>query len=150
MELKQIEPTQALTIASLADGNYRAALQLLSEKDDTIEKLFLDWMQLLIRKNKKDWASFNEQIVKLNRDNTKFFIKYGLHLLRQSVVNNSTNMNALPEREKAFCNYIAGKLSMDAMQEVMQLLNDMYFHVERNANPKILLMHNSFKISNLF
>ena len=152
IELKQVEEMQALTIATLAEGNYRSALQLLTEKDDSIEKLFLDWMQLLIRKNKKDWAMFNEQIAKLNRDNTKYFIKYGLHLLRQSIINKEKNSDlvGLPEREKAFCNYIADKLSNDVANELMQIFNEMHFHVERNANAKILLMHNSFKISNLF
>ncbi|MFM2225538.1 MAG: hypothetical protein RJA07_1740 [Bacteroidota bacterium] len=152
IELKQIDEQKAITIATLADGNFRLALQLLEEKDDETEKLFLDWMQIIIKKDKRNWSSFNEQIVKLKRDNQKYFVKYGLHLVRESFLNKENNYTsaAWNDREKAFCPYVAQRLSIDGFNQLADILNQLYFHIERNANTKILFMHNCFLISNLF
>jgi DNA polymerase-3 subunit delta' len=152
VEQKQIESSKALTIAALAEGNYRAAIQLLVEKDDSTEKLFLDWMQVLIKKNRKDWASIIEQIAKLNRDNVKYFLKYALFLLRKSLmhIHAADRLDGLPEREVAFCKYLSSRLSIEQSNELMELVNKMHFYVERNAHTKSLFMYHSFAISNLF
>ena len=123
----------------------------MKEKDDSLEKTFLDWMQIIIRKQKKEWVSWADQLAKLGRENQKQMIKYGLILLRQAMLfQNNNGFEIYNEREKAYCSYLSQKLTIDKLQQFSQLMDDMYFHVERNANPKILFLHNSFEISELF
>jgi DNA polymerase-3 subunit delta' len=151
VEQKQIALEMAQSISVLADGNFNAALKLLKEKDDSLEKIFLDWMQIIIKKQKKDWVGWADQLAKLGRENQKQMIKYGLILLRQAMLfQNTNNFEIYNEREKAYCSYLAQKLSVDKLQQLSQLLDEMYFHIERNANPKILFTHNSFEIAELF
>ena len=151
VEQKQTTLEIAQSISVLADGNFNSALKLLKEKDDSLEKTFLDWMQIIIRKQKKEWVSWADQLAKLGRENQKQMIKYGLILLRQAMLfQNNNGFEIYNEREKAYCSYLSQKLTIDKLQQFSQLMDDMYFHVERNANPKILFLHNSFEISELF
>ena len=151
VEQKQIELESAQSISVLADGNFNAAIKLLKEKNDSMEKLFLDWMQIIIKKQKKDWSSWADQLAKLGRENQKQMIKYGLILLRQAMLfQNTNNFEIYNEREKAYCSYLAQKLSVEKLQQFSQLLDETYFHIERNANSKILFTHNSFEIAELF
>ncbi len=124
----------------------------MKEKDDALEKIFLDWMQIVIRKQKKDWASWADQLAKLGRENQKQMIKYGLVLLRQTLLHQQTNQSVelWNEREKAYCHYVAGKLSVEKLQQKMELMNDLHFHIERNANAKLLFLHNTFQMADLF
>jgi DNA polymerase-3 subunit delta' len=148
----QAEPEKAQSISILADGSFNVALKLLKEKDDALEKIFLDWMQIVIRKQKKDWTNWADQLSKLGRENQKQMIKYGLVLLRQTLLYQQTqqSIELWNEREKAYCNYIAGKLSIEKLQKKMELMNDLHFHIERNANAKLLFLHNIFQMAELF
>ncbi len=151
VEQKQTLLETAQSISVLADGNFNSALKLLKEKDDSLEKTFLDWMQIIIRKQKKEWVTYADQLAKLGRENQKQMIKYGLILLRQATLFQNTNdFEIHNEREKAYCSYLSQKLTVDKLQQFSQLMDEMYFQVERNANPKILFLHNSFEIAELF
>jgi DNA polymerase III subunit delta' len=149
---KNVEPSKARQISILAEGNFNLAQKLITEKDDTLEKIFLDWMQVLVRKQQKDWITWVEQLAKLGREQQKQFLKYGLILLRYSLyaLSKNQNLDLLNDREKAFCSYISQKLSVEKLQSLEKIFDKIIFHIERNANPKILFTHNSFEIAELF
>ena len=152
IEQMNISPENAKSISILADGNFNFSLKLLKEKDDNIEKIFLDWMQIIIRKQKKDWVKWAEDLSKLGRENQKQFCKYGLVLLRQILLSQQNNqpMDGWNEREKAYCGYLSQKLAFEQLSKMEKIFDDLFFHIERNANGKLLFLHNAFLLADLF
>ena len=47
-----------------------------------------------------------------------------------------------------FASRFAKVLNEKTTQQLSDIINDMYYHIERNANPKILFLSNSFKLAN--
>ena len=92
-----------------------------------------------------DWA---EEIASTSKERQKIFVNYALHMFRQSMLRNYTDhqLTKVSTEEdqflKNFARFITGKNVFD----FMETFNDAHYHIERNANTKILFTNLCFKV----
>ena len=145
-----VNPTKADVIATRSDGDILESYELLGgigDKDENREQ-FVRLMRVCYKKNVLDMMTWAEEMAATSREYQKVFLKYALHMFRQSMLRNYTDealTNASEEEMnflEKFSRFITGNNIMDFMQE----FNDAHYHIERNANPKMLFAHLSFQV----
>jgi DNA polymerase-3 subunit delta' len=92
-----------------------------------------------------DWA---EKMGQVNRERQKIFIEYALHMFRQSMLRNYTQdqLTRVSGEEDEFLNKFARFITGKNIMDFMQSFDDAYYHLERNANARILFTHLCFNV----
>lgn len=148
-----INPSIAQSIARIAEGNFFDALQLAQHQGE--ENLnfitFRDWMRLCYKKNMPAAVDFSETISPWPRENQKSFIKYGLHILRQCILSNYSGKSLIRvvETEEDFTEKFGPFITGNNIVPLNDAFNTAYYHLERNANSKILFLDLSFQVMKL-
>jgi DNA polymerase-3 subunit delta' len=149
VESTLIDLSTAESIASFSEGDYLKALQQLEEQENTS---FLELFKSLMRSGYKkdviamlDWA---EETSIQSKEKQKLFILYALHLVRQSLIMNYTSgqLTQLSTDEAEFLKNFARFIHGKNIQSFMKTLNDLYYHLERNANSKIIFTQLTFQV----
>ena len=139
IERNKTAPAIAGQIAALADGNYREALMLVQHAEEDWQELVRNWLNSILKTGPVAQTKWVEEVAKLGREKQKQFLRYFNHLLEQAVHYRIQGENVLiSEKEKDFAvrlNRIAGFEQQEAM---MREIDQAHYHVERNANAKIL------------
>jgi DNA polymerase-3 subunit delta' len=149
VEKTMIDHPTAQSISSFSEGDYLKALQQMQEQENTD---FLELFKNLMRSGYKkdviamlDWA---EETAQQTKEKQKLFLLYALHLVRQSLMMNYTsgNLTQLSVNEAEFLQNFAKFIHGKNIQAFMKSLNDMYYHLERNANSKIVFTQLTFQV----
>ncbi|MFM8432146.1 MAG: ATP-binding protein [Bacteroidota bacterium] len=138
------------SIAHRADGNFRVALQLLSndDPDEDLSQTFLEWMRACLKLNIVRLQELTEQLSGIGRERQKTFFEFSLSIVRECLVMNYGDESLLKIQGKELESFtkLAPFINAGNAEEFIKLLDDAHYHVERNANFKILFMDLSFKI----
>lgn len=132
----------AKSIANLADGNIVEAINMV--QGDEAHHIYFDIFVKLMRSayaiDALKLMDVAEELAGLGRENQKNFLKYGLHIFRECLLSNYTGneLTNLRDEEQAFLKKFAKFINNQNITEITQEFNDSYYHIERNANPKIL------------
>jgi DNA polymerase-3 subunit delta' len=85
---------------------------------------------------------------KVGRENQKMMFKYGLIFLRECLAIKATgSTQKISGDELKLATAMAGRLSAEQIENIVLLITNAHYHIERNAHPKILLMSNTLKIA---
>lgn len=146
------EPKNAHRAALLADGNLIEALENLA--DDGSDEYFIhfrQWMRLCFKINVAGVSKWVAEINKMGREKQKLFLAFGSQILRECLAVKLHGEEALRREgeERDFILKFSNTISNQFIPEVNQELNDASYHIERNANPNILFMDLSLKISRM-
>lgn len=132
----------AKSIANLSQGNMVEAIQIAQgDVNQTIYfDLFVKMMRTAYAANAFDLMSVADELAALEKEQQKSFIKYGLHLFRESIILNymKGELTNLKDEEQAFLSKFAKFINNHNISELQDDFNDAFYHLERNANPKIL------------
>ena len=147
---------QAEYIVHLADGNQNEISTLAHpDAEDENTKDLLQWWRMCysISSNKDigkliSWVDVQS---KIGREKQKNFILYSMHIFRECLLlkfagESEVRMNK--QELEAFTKF-AAMINQYNCYDFAEELNNAYFHIERNANPKILLLDLSFKLGRL-
>lgn len=141
---------RAATIARIADGNFHQAFVMASEGEANQDNfnLFRDWMRLCFRKDVKGAVNWADEIATKGRERQKALIGYSLHVFRECLVGNygGQEVMRLDGEEMDFGVKFSDFVKSTNILPLFQEFNDAAYHVERNANPRILFLDLSFKI----
>ena len=149
----------AQNIAHQAEGSYSRALGLLSQETDDrqFEAWFIAWVRTAFqaKTNKQsinslmDWSA---EISKTGREIQKQFLDYSLRFFRQALLYNYgandlifINLKDDSFKFENFAPFIDASNIIEISKEI-ELAN---YHIERNANPKIVLTDLSIKLTRL-
>lgn len=139
--------------AHLADGNYAEALLLISENENAAQNLasFQKLMRSSLKFNPQGVLSWIDEVNAAGRERQKNFINYALHIIRESVVLNygDAALVKLSADEQDFVKKFAPFIHARNIERFIEELNKAYYHMERNANAKILFMDLAFKFNEL-
>ncbi len=153
IDKKNCEPEEARKIATLSDGNYIEALQLLDNKDedDYYFKKFQQWMRLCYKINITELNKFIDEIASIGRERQKQFFTYSLKIIRESLNYNFKNNYLLKFDSEVliFVKNFSTQINEANIYEIVEEFNKALYHIERNANPKILFMDLSFTFNKL-
>jgi len=144
---------KALSVAKLSDGNFVTAKQLIehTNSEEYFYSLFTDWMRMGFKGDVIGLIKFSEDLAKIGREQQKQFLNYALHIFRESLIKNygDNSLNRVSESENQFLAKFAPYIHGANCIDIIELFNQAIYHVERNANPKVLFLDVSLKITKL-
>lgn len=141
----------ATSIATLAEGNYVLAKKLIQEADENFFKLFTAWMRIAFKAEVDNLIVFSNDLAKLGREKQKQFLNYSLHIFRESLIQNygDDGLTRASSKELQFLSKFAPFIHGHNCIEIIDLFNEAIYHIERNANGKIVLLDVSLKLTKL-
>jgi DNA polymerase-3 subunit delta' len=132
---------KAEQIASISEGNYREALQLLQNPEEDLQGQIRDWLNIIVKNNVAAQLKWVEDISRIGREKQKTFLKYFVHLLEQAIratYLNEENLKNIAEKDLDFANRINKICSFEGQQSMIKELEKAVYFIERNAHAKLL------------
>jgi len=135
-------------IAQASDGNYRLAKILAEEKEDSefLSLKFQSWMRMCLRLDGEKLSEWITEMAGIGREKQKQFFSYSIKLIRQSMLLNTEFPIRPRQSEEDFLKKFAPYVAFESGAAIAEELSRAYHAIERNANPKILLMSLSLKV----
>lgn len=153
VERNGLTPEDAEKTAHLADGSYAEALLLINENENAAQNLlsFQKLMRASLKFDAKAVITWIDEVSAAGRERQKNFINYSLHIIRESMIINYGDpaLTKLGKDEQDFVKKFAPFIHSNNIERFTEELNKAYYHMERNANPKILFMDLAFKFNEL-
>lgn len=141
---------EAESAASMGDGDVIEALSLLGSHENQNENRdqFIQLMRVCYKKDVLEMIQWAENTAAVSREQQKVFLKYALHMFRQSMLQNYTedHLTKVSEQEHLFLEKFAQFISGNNVFDFMKTFNEAHYHIERNANSKILFTNLSFNV----
>ena len=153
IERHSLLPEAAEKLSHLADGNYAEALLLLNENENAAQNLasFQKLMRASIKFDPKAVMAWIDEVNVAGRERQKNFLNYALHIMRESLILNYGDITLvkLSADEQEFVKKFSPFIHAKNMEQFIEELNKAHYHMERNANAKILFMDLAFKFNEL-
>lgn len=153
-----VDPNLASQAAQNAEGDVSLALEVLLQKTQAFERLFIDWVRNAFRAKSDvsaliDIYHWSQEIAGWNnREQQKQFLSYCANIFRQALVQNYGAENLILNQIKAesfkwdgFVNFIHG----ENIQEILDEINQTFMQIERNGNAKIIFLDMGIKMTRL-
>jgi DNA polymerase-3 subunit delta' len=141
-------PDAAAEIAYLSNGNLNDALAMQQDENKSYQQFFVQWLRLCFANKGLEIIGFVDQASKMGRENQKNFLRYGISFIRECclLLSGAGSLVHLPANELETAEKISKVMSIDAAQAIISELEKAHYHVERNANPKILFLDVSLQL----
>lgn len=150
-----IQEPEAYNIARLSEGNFNQAINIIKQNEIKISfhHMFVSWMRLAFKADVPALINWTEEIASnsFGREKQKQFLTYGLHIFRESLINNygNSNLNRVAKNEAEFLQKFAPFIHGANCIKLIELFDNAIHHIERNANPKVLFLDVSLKLTKL-
>ena len=147
LEMKyNVDSNKSKLFAYLAKGNFREALHQMNQIEDDWEVTLRDWLNTIVKTGPMAQMKWVEEIAKIGREKQKQFLQYFIYLLEQALSlrvrgNQALSQLEVTEKVSAEMDFASrfNRLCNIAQQEaIIQELDQSIYHIERNANAKIL------------
>jgi DNA polymerase-3 subunit delta' len=146
IERSKAPADQARKIASVSDGNFREALQLIQHAGEDWETLLRDWLNAILKTGHVAQVKWVEEISKLGRERQKQFLRYCNHLLEQAIKLRITEESSrldnpgfvMPENERDFAKRLNQIADISQQKAIVEELDRASYYIERNAHAKML------------
>lgn len=145
----QLSENNAYQLANLADGNLQAALKLSQELTSDYFDFFVKWMRNCYAYKFGEVVDMSDEFGKMGRENQKAFLHYALNNLRR-VLLYGVDKQLVPFIPPAEIDFVSkfSKLIRPANAALLtEELGTAQYHIERNANPKIVFVDSSIQIA---
>ncbi len=138
----------AAEIAYLSNGSLNDALLMLQQEGKSYHTLFVQWLRLCFGNKGIELTGFVDQLSKLGRENQKNFIRYGISFMRECglLLAEAGELVRLPASELETAQKMSAILNFNSIDAISGELEKAHYHVERNANPKIMFLDVSLQI----
>jgi len=137
----QVASEKAARIASICEGNFREALQLIENQEEDLQSQVREWLNIVLKKDSSAQIKWIDEISKTGREKQKQFLKYFIHLLEQAIrarFLKEENRTLIPQNELDFALRINNMCSDSGMEEMIKELGNAIYFIERNAHAKML------------
>ena len=152
-EKASLPPEKARMIAGAADGNYREALDLLNHAGEDFLSLLREWLNACLKNDVPKQVKVIEEISRLGREKQKQLLRHFIQLIEQALrlqVGGSAMQQQLQAMltpaELDFASRLNKVMNVGQKNAVTEELDQASYHVERNANAKILFHALTIKI----
>jgi DNA polymerase-3 subunit delta' len=151
MKEKSAEIEKAQQIAYLSNGNLHTAQVFLTHEENNYHEIFVNWLRSCLQNKGLEIINQAEELAKLGRENQKNFFRYGINLMRESVLYLAgiPVLIHLPEKEMDFISKFSKVLDLGKAECIASEFEIAHYHIERNANPKILFLDVSLMLVKL-
>lgn len=146
----EISASNAESIVARIEGDAIQALELIGTHQDQDEnrELFIQLMRVCYKKDVIPMLDWAEEISATGKERQKVFVQYALHMFRQSMLRNYTenHLTRVSKEEDEFLQKFARFITGNNVFDFMETFNDAHYHIDRNANAKILFTNLCFKV----
>ena len=150
IEKHGLDKTIARRIVHRADGDYNEAKKLLENDDaDTdLNQKFLFWMRNCLKLNVKAINELSQEFGGESRETQKNFIRHALSVARECLLINygDRSLVRLEGKDLDDIQRFAPFVNERNADSFTEALNKAHFHLERNANSKLLFTDLSFSM----
>ena len=139
----------AAEIAYLSNGSLNEAIALMKADNRGYPTLFVQWLRLCYaNRDMPGIMGVVDRLSKMGRENQKNFLRYGISFLRECclLLSGAGGLVHLPAQELETAQKMANVMNISMAQEIVEELEKAHYHIERNANPKILFLDVSLQI----
>jgi DNA polymerase-3 subunit delta' len=144
------DSSTATSIAAQTEGNLIEAIEMLNSnlEKNVNRELFIQLMRVCYKKDVNPMLDWAEEISTIGKERQKAFLKYALHMFRQSLLRNYTDnqLTKTSAEEEAFLKNFSKFITGNNIHGFMENFNDAVYHIDRNANAKILFTELCFKV----
>ncbi|QJX46001.1 DNA polymerase III subunit delta [Hymenobacter taeanensis] len=148
-----VPEAKARQIAQLVEGNPGAALASkdAATADNDYFTFFVDWMRLCFSGKVDKMLTTADEFQKLGRENQKELLQYALTLLRKVLLFgvDPQLVPHLPTGEQQFVQGFSRFVTPRNADTITRELNEAHYHVERNANPRMVFVDTSLRVAEL-
>ena len=140
MERAKVAADQARQVASISEGNYHEALQILKHADEDWQGLLREWLNAILKTGPVAQVKWIDDVSKLGRERQKQFLRYFNHLLEQAIrlkVMHAAQLR-IPDNEKDFALRLNKIADISQQHAIIEELDKASYYIERNANAKML------------
>jgi DNA polymerase-3 subunit delta' len=145
-------PAIARQVASVSEGNYREALQLVQHAEEDWQSLLREWLNAILKTGPVAQTRWVEEISRLGREKQKQFLRYFNHLLEQAIhlrimaplnppqggtLDSDISYN-ISEKERDFAERLNKIAGIEQQQAIIGELDRASYYIERNAHCKML------------
>lgn len=139
--------------AMLSDGNFREAQLLLQHQDgsDSYLQNFRNFMLIALKFDAPKAVAWVDENARIGREKQKQFLQYGLEIFRDCLMLNfgSSGLVRHSGEEMEFIKKFSRFVHQRNYEKLLEEFNSAFYHIERNANPKILFMDLIMKTNEL-
>lgn len=148
---KGLDEPNARKVASLAEGSIKRAVENMVSAEDDSHALFRDWMRQCWTKDFTAITTAMDAFSKMNKTAQKIFLQYAINMIRQALLTAyiPAELEKLNPDEQGFVTNFGKALTEDKLERISKELNQASYHLERNANVKILFMDLSLTIGRI-
>lgn len=148
-----IEESEAQRVSYLADGNFNKALRIAKEGFESDHfKEFQEWSRICYVLKPTQLLEKIEQIATKGRETQKNFLHYGLNIMREAMLYNECEgrLNRLTGEEEDFAKNFGKVITRRNLPGIADAMEKAHYYIERNANPKIVLLNLSLQLNKFF
>jgi DNA polymerase-3 subunit delta' len=147
------QPQAAKQAAMLSNGSYREAQLLLQHLDGGTAYLqnFRAFMLIALKFDAIKAVAWIDENARTGREKQKQFLQYGLEIFRDCLMYNFGSADLIRHSgdEKEFITKFSRFVNQRNYERLLEEFNSAFYHIERNANPKILFMDLIMKTNEL-
>ncbi|NND05671.1 MAG: hypothetical protein HKN87_04765 [Saprospiraceae bacterium] len=146
--MDSLDQQWATQVGFLSSGDMAKALTLVKAPEQVQAGQWLTWMRLVYKGSGIEMKEWADAFAKMDKESQKGFIQYGLFFLREMTLSklNPSHQVRLLEKEKAALIKLQQLIDLASIQEVIDLVEGLIFHLERNANARILMLDASIQM----
>lgn len=149
-----VDEHKARHIAHIASGSLNEAIRLLSEVEEDSHEVFRSWMRLCYSREYDQLVTRADEYNSMSKIMQKGLLQYGMNMMRASLVEVSSvdELKKLQgSEEQDFVEKFSNNVlkDFDKVESLYHEFNSSLYHLERNANPKIVFLDTSLRISQI-
>jgi len=134
-------------------GNYNVALKLIESNNSSGDyfNYFSNLMRFTYARNMVKLNELIEELSKLGREKQKLFIEYSLRMFRENFIQNKqlNEISFMYKEEAEFSSKFNKFINEKNIMQITKEFNEAHYHIERNANAKIIFLDLGLKLSRL-
>ena len=125
---------------------------MVEEVDDNYSELFRKWMLATYSNDLSTTAKLVDELAKLGRNQLQLFLQNGLKILRETLLYKNIKDYDIKfvGEYKEFIQNFSKTLNAKLIEDSYQQINDVIYHIGRNANAKISLFNLSLSLRHNF
>ena len=141
---------RAQILSKITDGDLSLVNDYLESSDDSTAPFKL-WMRNCFTYNMKGLVDHSEEFHRSGKVMQKGLLKYLLYVLRESMLikSGAGELSRSDDSDKEFIEKFSSVLEGPKIDKITHMVDEAFYHLERNASPRILMLDLSLKISKL-
>lgn len=145
-----IDPTDAMSIAHISDGNMIKAYANIQNDNDANEffDFFVTLMRLAYQRKIKDLREWSSDLTALGRERELSFYEYAIRLIRENFIFNfnTPDLNYMNRKETGFSTNFARFITERNVEKLIEVFDKARIDIAGNANGKVVNLDVAIKV----